>query len=107
MTIQDIDPSNRPLGVAMPSVDIEAERILLEQDLEQSSGLRSPRWRARLLDLAAVASFALMAFLVTRTAWFNLDHELVNAQDQAFFEWMLAHGARVVTDFATPSCRTR
>ncbi|MDP9798650.1 hypothetical protein J2S43_007162 [Catenuloplanes nepalensis] len=102
MTIQDIDPSNRPLGVAMPSVDIEAERILLEQDLEQSSGLRSPRWRARLLDLAAVASFALMAFLITRTAWLNLDHELVNAQDQAFFEWMLAHGARVVTDFAYP-----
>ncbi|MDR7279922.1 hypothetical protein [Catenuloplanes atrovinosus] len=102
MTIQDIDPSNRPLGVAMPSVDIEAERILLEQDLEQSSGLRSPRWRARLLDVAAVASIALMAFLVTRTVWFHPDHELVNAQDQAFFEWMLAHGARVVTDFAYP-----
>lgn len=102
MTIQDIDPSNRPLGVAMPSVDIEAERILLEQDLERSSGLRSPRWRARLLDIAALASFALMAWLVTRTAWLNLDHEFVNAQDQSFFEWMLAHGARVVTDGANP-----
>ncbi|MFI5846069.1 hypothetical protein ACIA8K_40835 [Catenuloplanes sp. NPDC051500] len=102
MTIQDIDPSNRPLGVAMPSVDMEAERILLEQDLEQSSGLRSPWWRARLLDLAALASFALMAWLVTRTAWLNLDHELYNAQDQSFFEWMLAHGARVVTDGVNP-----
>jgi hypothetical protein len=35
--------------------------------------------------------------------WLNLNHDLRDdPQDQAFFEWMLAHGARVLTDGVYP-----
>ncbi|HEY8534541.1 MAG TPA: hypothetical protein VIL44_11860 [Micromonospora sp.] len=61
------------------------------------------RWRHRWWDLAAVASYGLLAFWVTARVWWHLDHGLAdNRMDQAFFEWMLAHGAHVVTDFAYP-----
>ncbi|WP_245730461.1 hypothetical protein [Micromonospora pallida] len=58
------------------------------------------RW---LPDAAASAGFVLLALWVTARFWVNPDHESgVNPTDQAQFEWMLAHGARVLTDFAYP-----
>ncbi|WDZ85879.1 hypothetical protein [Micromonospora cathayae] len=58
------------------------------------------RW---LPDVAAVLSFVLLAFWVTARFWLRPDQESqVNPTDQAQFEWMMAHGARVVTDFAYP-----
>ncbi|WBB78604.1 hypothetical protein O7606_20640 [Micromonospora sp. WMMD882] len=58
------------------------------------------RW---LPDVAAVLSFVLLAGWVTARFWLDPTQEsLVNATDQAQFEWMMAHGARVVTDFAYP-----
>ncbi|HEX7744404.1 MAG TPA: hypothetical protein VF462_03960 [Micromonosporaceae bacterium] len=63
---------------------------------------RWPRWLDR-RDLAAVLSFVALAFWVTIRLWGNPSHGLAdNEMDQAFFEWMLAHGARVVTDLAYP-----
>lgn len=57
----------------------------------------------RVQDGAAVLSFVALAFWVTSRLWRDLSHGLAdNEMDQAFFEWMLAHGARVVTDFAYP-----
>jgi hypothetical protein len=54
-------------------------------------------------DLAAVLSFVILAFWVTSRLWRDPSHGLAdNEMDQAFFEWMLAHGARVVTDVAYP-----
>jgi hypothetical protein len=44
-----------------------------------------------------------VALFLTAPLWFNLDHQLRDdPQDQAFFEWMLAHGARVLTDGVYP-----
>jgi len=61
------------------------------------------RWRRRWWDVAAAASYVLLAFWVTARVWRHLDHGLAdNRMDQAFFEWMLAHGAHVVTNFAYP-----
>lgn len=61
-----------------------------------------PRWLDR-RDLTAVLSFAVLAFWVTSRLWRDPSHGLAdNQMDQAFFEWMLAHGARVVTDFVYP-----
>jgi hypothetical protein len=54
-------------------------------------------------DVFAIATFIAVAFFLTAPLWFNLDHELrEDPQDQAFFEWMLAHGARVLTDGVYP-----
>jgi hypothetical protein len=54
-------------------------------------------------DLAATASFVLLAGWVTSRLWRNPAHGLAaNRMDQALFEWMLAHGARVVTEFVNP-----
>ncbi|WP_083971313.1 MULTISPECIES: hypothetical protein [Actinoplanes] len=60
---------------------------------------RVPAWR----DVLAIVSFLAVALFVTAPLWLNLDHELRDdPQDQAFFEWMLAHGARVLTDGVYP-----
>ncbi|MGR6322703.1 hypothetical protein Q2K19_12025 [Micromonospora soli] len=59
--------------------------------------------RERWIDGAAVLSFVLLAFWVTARFWTNPDAGVRdNRTDQAQFEWMMAHGARVVTDFAYP-----
>ncbi|RZU51144.1 hypothetical protein EV385_2944 [Krasilnikovia cinnamomea] len=50
-----------------------------------------------------ILSFVAIALFLTAPLWLNLDHDLRDdPQDQAFFEWMLAHGARVLTDGAYP-----
>jgi hypothetical protein len=59
--------------------------------------------RGRWLDLAAVLSFVLLAFWVTGRLWADPAAGVRdNRSDQAQFEWMMAHGARVVTQFANP-----
>jgi hypothetical protein len=51
----------------------------------------------------AIGTFIAVALFITAPLWLNLDHELRDdPQDQAFFEWMLAHGARVLTDGVYP-----
>ncbi|MFE9689688.1 hypothetical protein [Micromonospora sp. NPDC005806] len=61
------------------------------------------RGRERWIDVAAVLSFVLLAFWVTARFWASPSAGVRdNRTDQAQFEWMMAHGARVVTDFAYP-----
>ncbi|MFV2102311.1 hypothetical protein [Micromonospora sp. LOL_024] len=60
---------------------------------------RSGRWK----DAAAGLSFALLGFWVTARMWRNpADGIRDNRTDMAQFEWMMAHGARVVTELAYP-----
>ncbi|MGW5667536.1 hypothetical protein [Micromonospora sp. NPDC003776] len=67
-----------------------------------SDGGERPAWR-RWIDLAAVLSFVLLAFWVTARFWMNPAAGVRdNRSDQAQFEWMMAHGARVVTQFVDP-----
>jgi hypothetical protein len=69
------------------------------------AGPARPAWRRWFdrRDVAAVFSFVVLAFWVTSRLWRDPAHGLAdNEMDQAFFEWMLAHGARVVTEFAYP-----
>ncbi len=65
---------------------------------------RRPLWkRSRVRDLAAVATFVLLAFWVTYRVWLHPTWGLAaNRADQAFFEWMLGHGALVATGQASP-----
>ncbi|ASW57207.1 hypothetical protein [Plantactinospora sp. KBS50] len=50
-----------------------------------------------------MVSFVLLAGWVTARLWVFPDQELrANRSDQALFEWMLAHGARVLTTGADP-----
>jgi hypothetical protein len=65
----------------------------------------APPWyrRSRVQDAGAVLSFVALAFWITARLWRNPSHGVrANLVDQSFFEWMLAHGARVVTDPAYP-----
>ncbi|MFC7547030.1 hypothetical protein [Plantactinospora sp. GCM10030261] len=58
------------------------------------------RW---LPDAAAVFTFLLAAGWVTAQLWRHPERRVaVNQKDQALFEWMMAHGARVVTRFTDP-----
>jgi len=78
------------------------EQIAPEQELIGEPGRRT-RWRPRWRDVLAVVTFIAVALYVTSPLWLNLDHEMRDdPQDQAFFEWMLAHGARVITDGVYP-----
>ncbi|MFJ8581606.1 hypothetical protein [Micromonospora sp. NPDC093277] len=64
--------------------------------------------RGRWVDAAAVLSFVLLAFWVTARFWLHPGHGVRdNRTDQAQFEWMMAHGARVVTEFAYPFASDR
>jgi hypothetical protein len=62
---------------------------------------RAPRW---LPDLAAVACYLAAAMVITGGLWADLDHRTpaVNPPDHSFFQWVLAHAARVVTDGVDP-----
>jgi hypothetical protein len=54
-------------------------------------------------DALAILSFIGLALFLASSLWLNLDHELRDdPQDQAFFESMLAHGARVLTEGVNP-----
>ncbi|MGC4885804.1 hypothetical protein [Micromonospora sp. DT227] len=59
--------------------------------------------RGRWTDALAVLSFVLLALWVTARLWIDPANGVRdNRTDQAQFEWMMAHGARVVTHFAYP-----
>ncbi|MGS2617331.1 hypothetical protein ACVCAH_22810 [Micromonospora sp. LZ34] len=63
-------------------------------------GVRPKGWWT---DVAAVLSFVVLGFLITLRLWLDPRQGVRdNPTDQAQFEWMMAHGARVVTDFAYP-----
>ncbi|WP_433388686.1 hypothetical protein [Micromonospora sp. KLBMP9576] len=64
-------------------------------------GVRHPRgWWA---DVAAAAGFVALGFWVTARLWLRPSHGIRdNRTDQSQFEWMMAHGARVLTDFVDP-----
>ncbi|MDG4806782.1 hypothetical protein O7634_08460 [Micromonospora sp. WMMD1120] len=71
--------------------------------VEGVAGFTRASRRGRWIDLAAVASFVLLGLWVTGRLWLNPGTEVRdNPSDQPQFEWMMAHGARVVTHFAYP-----
>ncbi|MFJ6199872.1 hypothetical protein [Micromonospora sp. NPDC092111] len=72
-------------------------------DAEVAAG-RGVRWREGWRwDVAAVLSFVLLAFWVTARFWRGPGVGVRdNRTDQAQFEWMMAHGARVVTEWVYP-----
>src|SRR5690349_669703 len=128
MTITGIDSTGQPAGgnvlppgPAADAEDLDAELRALETEVAaapisvipsvdappdtQPQPAPQPRWWRALTwrDVLAIATFIGVALYVTLPLWLNLDHELRDdPQDQAFFEWMLAHGARVLTDGACP-----
>ncbi|MEU4242937.1 hypothetical protein [Actinoplanes sp. NPDC026619] len=129
MTITGIDSTGQSAGgnVLPPrqstdTEDLDAELLALDTDVattapvsvvpavkaapEQERELVEPARRWRWLnwrDVLAIATFIAVALYLTSPLWLNLDHEsLDDPQDQAFFEWMLAHGARVFTDGVYP-----
>ncbi|MCX4469368.1 hypothetical protein OOK41_03385 [Micromonospora sp. NBC_01655] len=70
---------------------------------DEGLGAGAASWRGRWTDVLAVLGFALIALWVTGRFWLNPAHGVRdNRSDQALFEWMMAHGARVLTDFAYP-----
>jgi hypothetical protein len=120
MTITGIDSAGASVGGTAPHPrggsaveDLDAEFRALQTPVGRSVPSTAPSlepqvarrpWR-RLSrgDIAAMLSMVAMALFLTAPLWFNLDHELrEDPQDQAFFEWMLAHGARVLTDGVSP-----
>jgi hypothetical protein len=124
MTITGIDSSGqsaggnamRPRDVAEAG-DVDAELLRLDTGVssppisvipaaepEVEPGSRARVWRALTWrDVLAILSFVAVSLYITAPLWLNLDHELRDdPQDQAFFEWMLAHGARVLTDGVYP-----
>jgi hypothetical protein len=61
------------------------------------------RWTALAWDLGAVAGFVAVALYLTGPQWRDISGvHGTNWPDQAFFEWMLAHGARVVGHLDNP-----
>jgi len=131
MTITGIDSTGQSAGgnVLPPdrgatADDLDAELLAFENDVaataipvitsdvsaigvDAETGAETPRrrwWRSLTWpDALAIASYLAVTLFLTAPLWLNLDHELRDdPQDQAFFEWMLAHGARVLTEGVYP-----
>ena len=128
MTITGIDSTGQSAGgnVLPPkpeadAEDLDAELIALEEEVgtapvsvipaartatEPAPVSTPPVTRRRWFtwrDVLAMVSFIALALFITAPLWLNLDHELRDdPQDQAFFEWMMAHGARVLTEGVYP-----
>ncbi|WP_203812903.1 glycosyltransferase family protein [Paractinoplanes tereljensis] len=103
---EDLDAELRALdtGVetAAPVSVLPEVEAAPELEREAARPRRRPRW-LNWRDVLAIATFIAVALYLTSPLWLNLDHEsLDDPQDQAFFEWMLAHGARVFTDGVYP-----
>ncbi|WP_436537178.1 hypothetical protein [Actinoplanes sp. HUAS TT8] len=103
---EDLDAELRALEGGIGTVAPTSPAPTRETTDEQATApaRRRPLWRrVTWRDVLAIASFLAVALFVTAPLWLNLDHELRDdPQDQAFFEWMLAHGARVLTDGVYP-----
>ncbi|WP_428962922.1 hypothetical protein [Micromonospora fluostatini] len=70
---------------------------------DQGAGQGVRRRAGWWVDAAAGLSFVLLAFWVTLRLWLDPRQDIRdNLSDQALFEWMMAHGARVVTAFDYP-----
>ncbi|MEH0842929.1 hypothetical protein V6U81_11140 [Micromonospora sp. CPCC 205711] len=88
MTTPESDPGVERSGVGDAVVD----------DDRGASRREGRRW-----DVAAVLSFVLLAFWVTARFWLRPGSGVRdNPSDQSQFEWMMAHGARVVTEWDYP-----
>jgi hypothetical protein len=86
-----------PRDATLATVEIAPERT--------GTGPRRPfRIRTgRFWDLGAVLGVIAIALYLTNRLWRDIDAVRgTNGPDEAFFEWMLAHGARVVTHFDYP-----
>jgi hypothetical protein len=102
----DLDAELRSLrddvATTAPVSPVPAVEVAPEQHTEppkRRRAWRSLTWR----DAVAIATFIAVSLYLTWPLWSNLGHGMADdPQDQAFFEWMLAHGARVVTDGAYP-----
>ncbi|MFF5295230.1 hypothetical protein [Paractinoplanes globisporus] len=129
MTITGIDSTGQSAGGNVPPPrqvtdpeDLDAELLTLDTDVDTaapvspvpdveaapelehkpSRRLRVWRW-LNWRDVLAIATFVAVSLYLTSSLWINLDHgSATDPQDQSFFEWMLAHGARVITDGANP-----
>jgi hypothetical protein len=121
---QSPDRNIRSARAAADAQDLDAELAALETDVaaapisvipavrpatedETAPAPQAPRvrvWRTLTWrDVLALLSFVAIALYLTAPLWLHLDHVMRDdPQDQAFFEWMLAHGARVLTDGAYP-----
>lgn len=102
---QDLDAELAALETdvaAAPVSVIPAVRPATEDAIEPAPRVRVWRtltWR----DVLALLSFVAVALYITAPLWLHPGHALKDdPQDQAFFEWMLAHGARVLTDGVYP-----
>jgi len=104
--LEDLDAELRALDTDVDTVapvspvpDVEAA-----PEQQQKPGRRLRVWRRlNWRDVLAVVTFVAVALYVTSSLWLNPDHgSATDPQDQAFFEWMLAHGARVISDGAYP-----
>jgi hypothetical protein len=101
----DLPPETPAVQLDIPPGETPGETptAMTVSAVEPAESRPRRRWRIDPRDLAAVLSFVILAFWVTSRLWRDPSHGLAdNEMDQAFFEWMLAHGARVTSEFAYP-----
>lgn len=65
---------------------------------DEAPAARGWRWR----EAGVYAAFLLIAFWITNQYWIGGHVSAVDVSDQAFFEYMLAHGAQAITHFTNP-----
>ncbi|MFF4877515.1 hypothetical protein [Micromonospora sp. NPDC000668] len=86
-----------------PESDAPGDGPATASPVERAGGRGRLTRNGKWVDLAAVLSFVVLGFWVTGRLWLEPGSAVRdNRTDQSQFEWMMAHGARVVTHFAYP-----
>src|SRR5215475_13036069 len=86
---------------------VDAADVQATPDVRSTSAERASRVRRLWTDFASLAGFLLLALWVISPYWTGARVSASDSSDQAFFEWMLAHGAEVVTHFSSPLYTTQ
>ncbi|MGC4815460.1 hypothetical protein ACLQ29_33595 [Micromonospora sp. DT228] len=86
-----------------PDAPSDSDGPAVAPSAQGESGRARPSRRGKVADLVAVLSFVVLGLWVTARLWLEPGSGVRdNQSDQSQFEWMMAHGARVVTQFAYP-----
>ncbi|GGO07701.1 hypothetical protein [Micromonospora parathelypteridis] len=86
-----------------PDMPSDSDGPAAASSVQGAPGGVRPSRKGKWVDLAAVLSFVALGLWVTGRLWLEPGSGVRdNQSDQSQFEWMMAHGARVVTHFAYP-----
>jgi hypothetical protein len=107
LPVDDSDARTAEFSVDFTHTTMSLARVVEAPAPVEKTEARAPRRRHLRIDLTVFGAFILIALWIVGPYWSGGRVSSSDASDQAFFEWMLAHGAQVLTHFDSPLFTTQ